>query len=229
VGKFLEPSVQMEQASIMKAKADLARFSRCVRRRQIAAIDRCVMRFLETAAFAVDKPPSLDGPASELIQSRCRALAGAEAPLVRMLGRRAASMDLPDPGGPTMRDVGGRTCRPAIFQRAFGLCWPYDIEKSRAFGDPFHLAGLGGARSGRHRCSDARRLGREIAPITWVWVTHAAPPSIWLGKEAVRSRGWPVRAAGNAPITGISVPSGQLAQSHKCFQRLRLDDGEGWP
>ena len=157
---------------------------------------------------AREMPPSSSRPESEWIievSSASTAVSGG-----RMLGIRAASIDLPEPGEPTI----SRWCRPAaaISSARFARSWPLTSPRSRDSPVPFTSPGRAAA-SGAWPVK-CRIVSISVAgAITSTALTQAASAPQAFGQISRRSSSAAAIAAGSAPITGISVPSSDNSPS----------------
>ena len=190
--------VQEEDAVV--GEADLARASRPRPPPTMAAIDAvwCGSR----NGRAREMPPSSGAPRASG-SSRSRAPRPAESG-GRMPGRRAASIDLPDPGGPTI----SRWWRPAaaISSARLALSWPLTSRRSRGGGRRATSPGWAGASRAppvKWRTTSASEPGA----ITWTAPTQAASAPQARGQSSAFGLGGGRTAAGSAPITGTSAPS----------------------
>ena len=121
-----------------------------------------------------------------------------------MPGRRAASMDLPDPGAPT----NSTWWRPAaaISNARLAFSCPFTSRRSRPWKGWLTSPAVAGDRTAAPvKCRIASC--REFAPITRQASTHAASGPQALGQTRSRLCSAAAIAAGRAPSTGTKVPS----------------------
>ncbi len=151
---------------------------------------------------ARDMPPSSRSPLSEWIIEVSSASAGVSGG--RIPGKRAASMDLPDPGVPIIN----RWCRPAaaISSARLARSCPLTSRRSRPVGPSRTSPGSDGARQvWPVKCWITSR--RLVAARTLTAPTHAASAPQAFGHISVLPSSAAAIAAGRAPITGTRDPS----------------------
>jgi len=147
-------------------------------------------------------PPLSIRPASECTIEVSSASAGLS--WGKILGNRAASIDFPDPGGPTI----SKWCRPAaaISIARFARSCPLTSRISRWPFTALICPGRAGSM-GRIplRCWISTR--KFLAPITFVPSTHAASAPQVSGQKSDFPNSAALCAAGRAPLTGLMRPS----------------------
>src|SRR6185437_14673895 len=125
-------------------------------------------------------------------------------------GRRAASMDLPAPGGPTSSRLWPPAAAISSARRAVSM--PFTSARSGPGGTSAAPAGSGGASTWVPRkwlMSDSRSVGAS----TSMRPANAASPTCAPGQISPRSRADAPIAAGSTPATGFSEPSSESSPS----------------
>ena len=123
---------------------------------------------------------------------------------------RAASIDLPLPGGPTI----SRWWRPAaaISSARLAFSWPFTSAKSLGVPGSGAVPGRAGAIATRP-AKWLTSASSEAGAITWTAPTQAASAPQAAGQISPQSFSAAASAAGSAPITGISEPSSESSPS----------------
>ena len=196
----------VEEQHAVVGEADLARASRRARRRRSPPSRRCGAACGTGGRARCRPPPAAPrGCGSSRSPAPPRGSSGG-----RMPGRRAASIDLPDPGGPTIR----MWWRPAaaISSARLARSWPFTSERSRGRGGRLDVAGLRrGDRGAAGEVVDQRQ--QVFGAMTCTAPTQAASAPQAAGQISPQSASAAAIAAGSAPITAISAPSSDSSPS----------------